>query len=76
MQEHRWRGRPLIAPARTLTGSATQVALGLIDTINGPQRAIKVGTDGEFAIVPRQAMVELISNARTMLAQNVPEDRP
>jgi hypothetical protein len=54
---------------------ATQVTLGLIDTKAGPVRAIRVGTDGPPAFLPRQAMAELVSHAQAMLLHDVPGDR-
>ena len=75
MRGHRWRGALLIVPARTPAGSATQVTFGLIDTTDGLMRAIRVGTDGEPAILPRQAMAELVSHAQSMLAHDLPGDR-
>ncbi|MFJ7213584.1 hypothetical protein [Amycolatopsis sp. NPDC098790] len=75
MREHRWHGAALIVPARTPAGSATQVALGLVDTTDGLVRAIRVGTDGPPAILPRQAMAELVSHAQVMLDRDLPGDR-
>jgi hypothetical protein len=75
MQGQRWRGTQLIVPARTPAGLATQVTLGLIDTKAGPVRAIRVGTDGPPAFLPRQAMAELVSHAQAMLLHDVPGDR-
>ncbi|MEU4254322.1 hypothetical protein AB0F15_43715 [Amycolatopsis sp. NPDC026612] len=75
MQGHRWRGIPLIVPARTPAGSATQVTFGLIDTADGPVRAIRVGADGPPAFLPRQAMAELVSHAQAMLIHDLPGDR-
>ena len=74
MREHRWRGAPLIVPARTPAGLATQVALGLVDTTDGPMRAIRVA-EGTLAILPRQAMAELVSHAQAVLLRDVPGDR-
>lgn len=75
MRGHRWHGAPLIVPARTPTGSATQVALGLVDTADGLVRAIRVGTDGQHAILPRQAMAELVSHAQVLLDRDLLGDR-
>ncbi|MGW5715142.1 hypothetical protein ACWEVP_03165 [Amycolatopsis sp. NPDC003865] len=75
MRGHRWRGTPLIVPARTPTGSATQVTLGLVDTTDGPVRAIRVGADGSVAFLPRQAMAELVSHAQAMQVLDLPGDR-
>ncbi|WP_329048795.1 hypothetical protein OG738_39700 [Amycolatopsis sp. NBC_01488] len=75
MRGHRWRGALLIVPARTPAGSATQVTLGLIDTADGPVRAIRLGADGTPAILPRQAMAELVSHAQSLLARELPGDR-
>ncbi|WP_410574973.1 hypothetical protein [Amycolatopsis sp. cmx-4-61] len=75
MRGHRWSGTPLIVPARTPAGSATQVTLGLIDTTDGPVRAVRVGADGPPAFLPRQAMAELVSHAQAMLTLDLPGDR-
>ncbi|SEF38386.1 hypothetical protein SAMN05421837_12117 [Amycolatopsis pretoriensis] len=75
MRGHGWHGAPLIVPARTPAGSATQVSLGLIDTAGGLVRAIRVGGDGQPAILPRQAMAELVSHAQVMLDRDLPGDQ-
>ncbi|WP_410643256.1 hypothetical protein [Amycolatopsis sp. lyj-346] len=75
MRGHRWHGAPLIVPARTPAGSATQVTLGLVDTTDGLMRAVRVGADGPPALLPRQAMAELVSHAQTMLTRDLPGDR-
>jgi|1185.fasta_scaffold684320_2 hypothetical protein len=75
MRDHRWQEAPFIVPARTVTGLATQVTLGLVDTGDGLRRAIRVGTDSSPAILPRQAMTELVGHARAMVVRELPGDR-
>ncbi|MGW4525004.1 hypothetical protein [Amycolatopsis sp. NPDC004378] len=75
MREHRWHGVPLIVPARSPAGIATQVALGLVETADGLVRAVRVGTHGRPAILPRQAMAELVSHAQVLLDRDLPGDR-
>ncbi|GAA4528991.1 hypothetical protein GCM10023192_14760 [Amycolatopsis samaneae] len=63
-------------PARSLTGRASQVAVGIVAVIGGPtQMALRVGEDGEPVLLPPVAMAELISNARFVLAQKIAEER-
>ena len=70
----RWSSR-LVVPARTLDGDTTQVVIGVLETNDGPKRAVLVGHGTDAALLRRQAVAELIHNARTMMIQNIPEDR-
>lgn len=69
----KWLSR-FVVPARSGTGSATQVVVGVLDTADGPKRALRIG-EGEPAFLPRQAMDELITHSRTVMDENIPEDR-
>lgn len=74
MPELSWRTR-LVVPGRTLDGDATQAVVGVLDTEDGPKRALLIGHDTEPVLLPRQAMAEFIGHARTVMIENIPEDR-
>ena len=74
MPELSWRTR-LVVPGRTLAGDATQAVVGVLDTDDGPKRALLVGHDAEPVLLPRQAMAEFISHARAVMVEDIPEDR-
>lgn len=74
MKELRWRSQPAIIPARTTTGDATSVVVGVLETDHGPKRAVAVGHDDVAAVLPRQAMAELVHHARCTLTESIPDD--
>jgi hypothetical protein len=67
--------RRVVIPARSLDGSASQAVVGVLATNDGPKRAVMVGHDGDPVVLPRQTMAELVSHARAVLTENIPEDR-
>jgi hypothetical protein len=69
-----WRTR-LVVPGRTLDGAATQAVVGVLETDDGPKRALLVGHDTEPVLLPRQAMAEFIGHTRAVMVEDIPEDR-
>jgi hypothetical protein len=69
-----WISR-LVVPGRTLTGAATQAIVGVLETSDGPRRALLIGHDTDPVLLPRQAMAEFISHCRGVMVADIPEDR-
>jgi hypothetical protein len=67
--------RRLVVPARSLDGSASQAVVGVLNTDDGPKRALLVGHDTEPVLLPRQAMAELIGHCRSVRDENISEER-
>ncbi|MFD9961925.1 hypothetical protein [Amycolatopsis sp. NPDC058986] len=47
----------------------------MLETNEGPKRAVLVGHGTDAAILPRQAMAELIHSTTAILHERLPEDR-
>lgn len=69
-----WNTR-LVVPVRTIAGAATQAVVGVLETSDGPKRAMLIGHDTDPVLLPRQAMAEFISHCRAVMTENIPEDR-
>lgn len=74
MPELSWTTR-LVVPVRTLAGAATQAVVGVVDTSDGPKRAMLIGHDADPVLLPRQAMAEFIGHCRSVMVEDIPEDR-
>ncbi len=67
--------RRLVVPARGIDGSASRAIVGVLETESGPQRALQIGHDNAPVLLPRQAMDEFTSHCRSVIAENIPEDK-
>ncbi|GAA1967576.1 hypothetical protein [Amycolatopsis minnesotensis] len=68
MDDRGWR-LLLITPARELSGTPSQVVVGLIKTTAGFQVVIQIGDDTPAAILPAQAVSEHIKNMYAAVAE-------
>ncbi|MFE0023603.1 hypothetical protein [Amycolatopsis sp. NPDC059021] len=64
----------LVVPAKSLDGATSRVIIGVLDTDKGPKRALVIGHDADPVVLRRQSMAELISHARAVLTEKIPED--
>lgn len=74
MPELHWIRR-LVIPARRPDGSASQAIVGVLETDDGPKRALQIGHDTEPVLLQRQTMAEYIGHCRTVMTESIPEDR-